>query len=470
MSTRLAHHLRSNMATRAWAPVGAQRILAVGIQAALGVVLAAVYLLAVGGQQEQLATLAIMGSAAVAVVSPVAGLAMLALIMPMRETEVLEPVRVNAILAGATTFGCIIRMPIDRIPLRVHPGIVLMLGYIALGGISVVPALSGHPEAWTSSAANELLRLSTGVALFLSASYLFRLIRPELILSLALVATTLAALLAVGNFVGFLPFEGLIHGLLSRSDELRASGGFSDPNYLGLFMAPAAVFVASLVPETQRPWKVVLVLLAALLFVCTAATFSRGALLAAFAGLLLLVGLRSRRVAVALAIVGGLAALALYPIFLEARIGGALSPGDAYDLARSEQSRATVAAAAFAMFASSPLFGVGFGVFHFLSPAYTGVSAILATYSHNQVLNTLAEQGLVGIVLLAAVVLLATVALAKSRSPFRRGALAMGVTYLVLSLSVNSTTSFQSSSLVWLVMAAALAPVRSEQADQDKEA
>jgi O-antigen ligase len=193
-------------------------------------------------------------------------------------------------------------------------------------------------------------------------------------------------------------------------------------------------------------------------------------LLAAFAGLLVLVGLRSRRAAVALAIVGGLAAFALYPIFLEARIGGALTPGDAYDLLRSEQSRATVAAAAFAMFASSPLFGVGFGVFHFLSPAYTGVSAIVATYSHNQVLNTLAEQGLVGIVLFAAVVLLATVALAKSRSPFRRGALAMGVTYLVLSLSVNSTTSFQSSSLIWLVMAAALAPVPSEQADQDKEA
>ena len=34
----------------------------------------------------------------------------------------------------------------------------------------------------------------------------------------------------------------------------------------------------------------------------------------------------------------------------------------------------------------------------------------------------------------------------------------MGVTYLVMSLFINSTTSFQSSSLTWLVMAAVLAP------------
>jgi hypothetical protein len=34
----------------------------------------------------------------------------------------------------------------------------------------------------------------------------------------------------------------------------------------------------------------------------------------------------------------------------------------------------------------------------------------------------------------------------------------MGATYLVLSLFINSTTDFQGSSLLWLVMAATLTP------------
>ena len=123
---------------------------------------------------------------------------MFALIMPMREPEILVPVRFNAILAGAIAFGCILRLPVDRPRLRIHPAAVLLVGYLVISGLSIVPQLSGNPTAWMPSALNALLRLSTGVALLLAASYLFRLMSPWPILVLGLIGATLAALLAAG--------------------------------------------------------------------------------------------------------------------------------------------------------------------------------------------------------------------------------------------------------------------------------
>ena len=110
-----------------------------------------------------------------------------------------------------------------------------------------------------------------------------------------------------------------------------------------------------------------------------------------------------------------------------------------------------------AIFATFPVFGVGFGVFQFVSTSYTG-GVGEATLSHDQYLNILAEQGIVGILLIAGMVALLAFALWQSRSPWRRAAIAMGVTYLVMSAFINSTTSFQSSCMTWLVMAAVLAP------------
>ena len=100
----------------------------------------------------------------------------------------------------------------------------------------------------------------------------------------------------------------------------------------------------------------------------------------------------------------------MYPAFLEAREGQALTTGDMLSLIESEQSRAAVAQAALAMFAAFPVFGVGFGVFEFVSPSYTG-GVGEATYSHDQYLNILAEQGIVGILLIAGMVALLAVAL-----------------------------------------------------------
>ena len=454
----LAGTATTGTATTGRTPSRVRPIVGSRAQITLGVLMSMIYLLALGGQQDRIAIGVIAVGACMAIVWPAAGLAMFAIIMPMREPEILVPIRFNAVMAGAIALGCLLRLPMDRLLLKVHPGIVILLGYVIISALSIPPVLSGHPPDWTPSAMNQLLRLSTGVALFLSASYLFKLMSPRAIVVIALIGATLTALLALGDILHFLPFEGLTHGLVEKTGGLRASGAFADPNFLGLYIATAAVFVLGVLVVASRPLKVLLIPIVILLFVCVALTYSRGAYLGAVAGVVVLAGLRNRVAGLMLLIAAGILAVTLYPAFLEARQGQLLSPIDTYDMVRGQDTRTTIAAAGLAMFAAFPVFGVGFGVFQFVSPSYITGGAPDSTYSHNQYVNILAEQGIVGILLVGAIVVLVTVALARSRSPLRAAALAMGATYLASSLFLHSATVFQSSSLIWLVMAAALVP------------
>ena len=241
-------------------------------------------------------------------------------------------------------------------------------------------------------------------------------------------------------------------------ESLRASGSFADPNFFGVYMATAAVFGLGVLSVVSRRLKLFLVPIVALLFVCVALSYSRTAYIGAFAGVAVLVWLRSRLAAATLLVGAAILSVTLYPVFLELRQGAALSPIDEYDMVFSQDTRTTMAAAALAMFAAFPVFGFGFGSFQFVSSSYVVGGAPDSTYSHNQYLNILAEQGIVGIALVAGILILLTSALRQSRSPLRATAMAMLATYLVASIFLHTATVFQSSSLLWLVMAAALAP------------
>lgn len=149
--------------------------------------------------------------------------------------------------------------------------------------------------------------------------------------------------------------------------------------------------------------------------------------------------------------------MSLYPAFLDARLGGSVSPRESYDLAAGEGARETMATAGIAMFATNPVFGVGFGMFQFISPSYISGKATDTTYSHDQYLSVLAEQGIVGVLIVGSLIAITTVAVVRSTSPLRDTAIAMGATYLTVSLFLHTATVFQSSSLIWLVLAATLA-------------
>lgn len=430
------------------------------LQIGLGAGLGALYLLTLGAQQDSLAMALVLVGAGISIAWPASGLAMFALIMPMREPEILVPVRFNAILAGAIMFGCILRVPVDRPSLRVHPAVVLLVGYLVISGLSLLPQLNGNPAAWTPSALNALLRLSTGVALLLAASYLFRLMSPWPILVLGLLGATLAALLALGDVFDFLPVPALMQGLVEGTGSARASGTFADPNFLGLYAATAAVFALGLVAVAPRALTLVVLALAGLLLACVVLTYSRAAYVGVAAGLIVLAARKNLPAGLGLAVALAILGVALYPMFLEARQQGPLLPIDEFELARSEESRRALMFAGIAMFAAFPVFGTGFGTFQFMSPSFLVGEAPNSTFSHNQYLNVLAEQGIVGAVIVGTLVAMGAVAVHRSRSPLTSATLAMGATFLATSLFLHSATVFQSASLVWLVLAATMATGR----------
>jgi O-antigen ligase len=437
-------------------------------QVLVGTALGLAYLAAVGLSLDRVVLILAAAAAALAFVWPAAGLAVIALILPMREPDVLQPVYTIAVILSATGLGCLVRLPGDKRPLHIHPGIVLAAGYLIYSTLSIVPAISGHPPEWASSAALEVLRLWSGLAICIVASFLFRWMSPIPIVAVAILGSFLAAILALIAFWNIGP-AGAIGGLLSPLRPDRAGGGFSNANYLGFCMAQATLLTLGcwfVVKKRYRPLlAIALVALVAALIV----TFSRSSYIAVIVGVVVLAFLRSPRAGVLLMIVAVTAAVVLYPAFLDARLGG----GDVFDpsviaaRAQSENWRRLAAAASVSMFLAQPLFGVGYGVFQHLSPAYIGASP--ATYSHNAYAQILAEQGLVGVLMVAAIVAVLTVALVRSAHPLRGAALAMGSAYLIQSFFINSTTSIQISGLLCLTLAAALSPIDRLQAVRKQE-
>ena len=93
--------------------------------------------------------------------------------------------------------GCLLRLPLDRRPLYVHPGVVLVVGYASLSVLSVVPAISGHPAAWMTDAAAEVSSVVTAVGIFIVAGYLFRSVSPVPFLTVALGGAVVVAVLGL---------------------------------------------------------------------------------------------------------------------------------------------------------------------------------------------------------------------------------------------------------------------------------
>lgn len=426
---------------------------ALGALVALAYVGALAYLGSTGGMIVAIPAVA---TIAVAVVWPVAGLASIAFLIPVREPDMFAPIYLDALVVGATALGCLLRLAGDRRPIRLHPGVLLLLGYGLYSAASVLPALNGYPPAWASSAASELTHIVTGIGLFIVASYLFRYVPIGPIIALGLVSAGLGALAGVASYLQVSPVLGVLAGLLlGPAADARASGGFSNSNYFGFFLVQALLLaVGSWLfwdPRSRPAGSLLIVVLVTALV----QTFSRQAYIAATVGLLVMVAIKSRPAAAVLAVAVVAVAAIAYPIFLQARLGtDVLLPKEAAALAQSEGWRQLAFRAGLTMFAGAPIFGIGFGFFHFLSPPLIGASP--ATFSHNAFVALLAEQGLVGAAMVAGLVMILAHKLWHCRHPLRNAALAMVAGYLIQSAFINSTTSFQISGLTWLTMAAVL--------------
>lgn len=437
----------------------------VGYQVGLGSLLAVLCLVL---QAEAPGILAVAGVAtlAVAVLLPPAGLAALALLLPFRELDFLSPPGMIALLVGATAVGCIVRLPVERPALRVSPGVVLLVGYVALSAVSLVPWLTGNPSDWFGPATLEFIHMASGAAAFLIATYLFRTVPARAILMISLASAVAVSVIAYAGFADWTPVTAAVQRLLDVTGEGRAHGVFSDSNYFGFFAAQALVMAVGMASTERRGVRIALLAAAIVIAVALGATLSRSAYLGAAAGLLALLALRNWR----LALVAGAAAVLfvgiLYPVFMAARLSitaGSVDLSAYLDQQRSEQWRAVAFEAGLRLFATAPVFGIGYGVFHFRSVAYMGFSP--TSYSHNQWINVLAEQGLVGAALVLGIIVSLIVAMWRSSAPLRNTGLAMLAGYAVAASFLNSGTSIQTSGVTWLVFAAVLTRRRSPRPD-----
>ena len=441
---------------------------------ALGAGLAVVILLSLGIEaREPAAQVLALLAAGLGAVSPSAGLALLAIVFPFPDSEAFGPITLNLLVIGGITYGTILDAALRRSVPRVGLGTLAVAAYIGLALISSLPPLNGLEGERAVASIARFMQLGAGMVLVLVAAYHFARHDPRPYIVLTAISTAFAAALALSQLAAIdlsaLPVDGLFFEA-GAGNAVRPSGPFQNANYFGHFLALGLVATLGIL-LTKRRLQLRLLLSVSALGIASALTFaslSRGALLAVVPGVLTLVWTWSRpRIALLATTAMFVIAATLYPLVLEARIARsdtATSAATEAGVAASDQQRFDAVTAAIPLFLIDPVLGVGFGQYHFESTRYVGSSA--ATSSHNQYLNILAEQGLMGMAAFSALVAALIVGLRRARSGVSRLALAMLVTYAVDGMFIEPMNSLQTSTALWLVLGAGLAPATVRQAAQ----
>lgn len=395
----------------------------------------------------------------VAFALPYSGLALVALLVPLHDVE-LAPVAFDVLLVIAFFAGQLCRAVIEPPRVRISIGVVLVIGYLLLSALTLVPALTLYDWGQTSSSIALFLGMAAGFAAAGAAALAFvdRDARP--ILAVLVLASTLAALVALAAFqIG--PTVGMpIQGLMSTLRwDTRAFGPFYNSNYLGFFVAQSFLLAVGWATASRGLGRFALVGAAVVAAVALVATFSRGSLIGAAVGIVVLAWTHSRRIALTLIGVLVIGVIVLYPLFLNTRLDitfGDNSVTAFTEQSQSEQWRLDSIDAGLGLFARQPFFGVGFGSFQFLSPWFVGSSPV--TYAHDWWVSLIAEQGIVGSVAFAAIAIWVVIAIRRTRHALRGTALALISAYALSSFFIDSVTALSSSIVTWLTIAAVLAP------------
>lgn len=395
----------------------------------------------------------------VSVLSPAVGLAVLAFVAPLGPTKAIPAPGSEVLLVGAILLGCIYRLPVDRPRARLSALAVILTAFVVYAAAQQLPELlNGYRGTLDHDVGYLFIQLLTCFAAIMAATYVLSDRSPYPFLVMALAGATLVAVLALLTYdVEAIP--GFIAGLVPASDNLtRALGSFSNPNYLGAFAAMLTVTAVALATRVKS-WRtfVALIAIAVLIGLGVVVSLSRGAFIATLVGLAWLALARSRLLAVVVLAASVLGALVVYPAFVEWRLenlAGAASAEAYAIMAQSDRGRLVGTLAGPLLFMSAPLFGIGFGHFVPMSVLVTGSSDPIN--AHNWYLTVLAEQGVVGVVL----VILLSVTLVRAmrtRPPTARttgfallGSLAAAAMFL------EPPTSFQTLAVPSIILIATL--------------
>ncbi|MDP8910265.1 MAG: O-antigen ligase family protein [Chloroflexota bacterium] len=331
----------------------------------------------------------------------------LALVAPLALLRYLPAVSVGPTLA----FAVVLMAWLGTLASRGSRAAVRLGQWRAVWLIAITLIWLAISVAWAEDrqAAGEQM-IDWGVAAVLALMY-FTTLLTERQIRLAIGGFVFGALIAVCiglASTGLRPAPSALETATYTEGRLQAGG--ADPNYLAAWLVPAIVLAGGLMASTRSALHRCAILFgAAIIMVGLAATQSRGGLLAAIAAAVVaLLVMRGHRlqVAAAMAIAVGLIGFWL-----------AISPGALERVSTSDgggSGRTDLWTVAWRVAEDHPLIGVGVGNFQHVSAAYVRRPGQLTFVEfvvdephlvHNSYLQVLAENGVIGLLLYATVLL-----------------------------------------------------------------
>lgn len=411
---------------------------------------AAALMLGVAVGNGPLALIASFVAIATAIASPAVGLVILAFVAPAVTRPILPTPGLNAVLVAGIILGSIYRLPIDRPRIAFGPPILLLLGLFLFVFAQQLPAMLAGYAGDATDTGSLFLRLLTGVGAVVAAALVLRDRSPYPFLAILIASAVVAAALATLMFGNPTIGAPLANFVAQPDANVRPSGAFSNPNYYGWFIAIVMVVTLGLLQVVRRGrlfWALLPVMF--FLGIGIAVSQSRGAFMSLFAGAVSLAFARSRQAGLATLAIGVVLAVVIVPLLIEWRLTNSIGSASDYafaQLAESDAGRLSAVAFGPALWATSPIFGIGLG----------GYLAATGDASHNWYMSVLAEQGSVGIVLW--ILLLVAIAIALRPRPTLPRSIGYGVlgVLVVASLFLEPPLETQGSIPTALILTAAL--------------
>jgi O-antigen ligase len=425
-----------------------------------GLLGAAIFAAQLTNRHEVVAALAF-GLIILAVVAPTAGLTGAAAIVTFRPPAILGIVGFAPTLVFAISIGCFIRLLLERPSLKLRfatlaivlYGVVCVYDYLRVGGNVILAREIGTTV--------QMVDIGSGLVLLLSAMYLGTRMGRGVLFATVLAAMGVVAMMGLITWSpDLLTSFGRLTFLRLTDYTGRAFGPFFNPNYFGVCEALVLVFIAAWpAGPDSRWWKLARLVVGFCVGAGLVMSMARGAVLAAEVGLVVLAFLRGRRTGLMGLVLAVLFLLIVFPRFVDWRLSITFGPDLQRAHAALDQSsgwRLDTLVAGLKLFRNDPIFGVGLGQFHYLSPRYLA-PGVLITYSHDSYVDVLAEQGLLGVGAYLLMMLGIGWTLLRSAAPGVRGLLALFAVFLVPGLTTEPVSSLQTTGIFWILLGVGLA-------------
>lgn len=348
------------------------------------------------GMMLQSPSLALAASAVIlltAVISPRIGLVELAIIAPVVGRPIIPYPGLLFVLIAAIVIGSLYRLPLDRPRLSIPLPLAIVIGFMLFVTVQQLPAMMAGYTGSAQGVGSVYLRYLTAALAAVAAGWVVSRRAPYPYLGGLLIGGVLVSLLSILMYAQP-SLMGALGDLIAPSDQVaRPAGAMSDPNYFGMVAATMLVIAFGwLLVTRERVQRVLLLVVMVELGAGLAVSQSRSAFIALGLGLVVVAFTHSRRTGLVTTGLVATAGALLAPLLIQWRLtntGGVVNALTLSRLAESDAGRLDLVLEGPRLFLQSPVFGVGLGEF---------VQAV-GDASHNLYSVILAEQGIVGVIL-----------------------------------------------------------------------